>query len=449
MKTKAPTKPTPATAKKNGAWPTPAETADVRARHLLPLPGPMYARPVQIVEGKMQFLYDENGKEYLDGFAGVATVSIGHSHPHFVAKLKAQIDKLQHNPPLYLHPSVGAFAKRLAAKAKAVNPDMDVCFFTNSGSEANEMAAFLAKTHTGRHEFVAVQRSYHGRTVMTTALTGQHNWRNQSPYPVGVSFAPTDYAYRFDGDAERSTKAALKGLEAALKTATSGKIAGFFAETILGVGGAITPGKAYFPEAVELVHKHGGLFICDEVQAGVGRTGRHYFGIAHWGAKPDIIVMAKGLGNGYPIGAVITTPAIAASMKGLLHYNTFGGGPMAMAAADAVMDVVEKDQLAENAEKVGARLWAALKDIQRRDERVGDVRGMGLMLGVELVKSAKTKEPAPELTAAVVERMKDLGVLVGKGGLEGNTLRIKPPLCIDAADADKIARALADALADA
>ncbi len=445
MKHKPPTKPAPA-ASKISTVPSAAETAAIRAKHLLPLPGPMFSKPVQIVEGKMQFLYDENGKQYLDGFAGVATVSIGHSHPHFVQALKNQIDKLQHNPPLYLHPAVGAFAKRLADKAKTVNPDMDVCFFTNSGSEANEMAALLAKAHTGRHEFVAVQRSYHGRTLLTVALTGQHNWRNQAPYPAGVSFTPTDYAYRFNGTAPQSTEAALKGLAETLKTSTQGKIAAFFAETIMGVGGAITPGKEYFPQAVELVHKHGGLFICDEVQAGVGRTGKHYFGIQHWGAKPDILVMAKGLANGYPIGAVITTPEIAASVKGMLHYNTFGGGPMAMAAADAVMDVVERENLADNAQKVGARLWSALKEIQSRDERVGDVRGMGLMLGVELVKSGKTKEPAPELTAAVVERMKDLGVLVGKGGLEGNTVRIKPPLCLTAADVDRIANAFQAAL---
>jgi len=457
MKTKAPTKngahavkPAAKPAPKGAAGPTPAETAALRARHLLPLPGPMYAKPIQIVEGRMQHLYDENGKEYLDAFAGVATVSIGHSHPHFVRMLKNQIDKLQHNPPLYLHPSVGAFAKRLAEKAKAVNPDMDVCFFTNSGSEANEMAAFIAKAHTGRHEFVAVQRSYHGRTLLTVALTGQQPWRNMAPFPPSVAFAPADYAYRFDGTPDQSTRAAVAGLATAIKTATSGKLAGFFAETIMGVGGAITPGKSYFVEAADIVHKHGGLFICDEVQAGVGRTGRHYFGISHWGgAKPDIIVMAKGLGNGYPIGAVITTPQVAASMKGLLHYNTFGGGPMAMAAANAVMDVVEEEKLAERAEKVGARLWSGLKEVQARDERVGEVRGMGLMLGVELVKSAKTKEPAPELATAVVERMKDLGVLVGKGGLEGNTVRVKPPLCITEADADKIARAFEAALKDA
>ena len=446
MKTKTGPKPERAEA---AAWPSAEATAALRAKHLLPLPGPMYARPIQIVSGKLQWLFDEKGRKYLDGFAGVATVSIGHSHPHFTAALKAQIDQLQHNPPLYLHPATGAFAKRLAEKARTVNPEMEVCFFTNSGSEANEMAAFLAKAHTGRHEFVAVQRSYHGRTLMTVALTGQHTWRNLQPFPAGVCFAPTDYAYRFDGTPEQSTKAALKGLEQAIKTETTGKIAGFFAETIMGVGGAITPGAGYFPEAVELVHNHGGLFICDEVQAGVGRTGTHYFGIKHWGAKPDIIVMAKGLGNGYPIGAVITTPAIAASVRGLLHYNTFGGGPMAMAAADAVMDVVEGEDLAGNAHRVGARLKKRLESLRAKDARIGDVRGMGLMLGVELVKDARSKEPAPELTVGVVERMKDLGVLVGKGGLEGNTVRIKPPLCLTEADADTLASAFEQALKDA
>ena len=426
-----------------------AESAALRAKHVLPLPGPMFARPIQIVGGKMQFLYDENGNEYLDAFAGVATVSIGHSHPHFVRKLKGQIDVLQHNPPLYLHPGVGTLAKRLADKAKAVNADMDVCFFTNSGSEANEMAALLAKAHTSRHEFIAVQRSYHGRTLMTSALTGQHAWRNLAPYPAGISFAPTDYAYRFDGTAEQSTKAALSGLAEALKTSTSGTIAGFFAETVLGVGGAITPGKSYFPEAAELVHRHGGLYICDEVQTGVGRTGEHFFGIRHWGAKPDILVMAKGLGNGYPIGAVITTPEIAASVKGLLHYNTFGGGPMAMAAAHAVLDVIESENLAANARTVGSRLKSNLEKIAEKSAHVGDVRGIGLMLGVELVKNKKTKEHAPELTLSVIEKMKDLRVLVGKGGLEGSTVRIKPPLCLTAGDADRVASAFEAALADA
>jgi len=428
------------------AWPAPEKTAAQRAKHLLPLPGPMFAKPVQIVEGRMQFLYDENGKEYLDGFAGVATVSIGHSHPRFVKALKDQIDVLQHTPPLYLHPSVGAFAERLAKKAQAVNPDMEVCFFTNSGSEANEMAAMLAKAHTGRHEFVAVQRSYHGRTLMTVALTGQHTWRNLSPYPVGVSFTPTDYPYRFDGTPAASTKAALKGLAEILKTSTSGKIAGFFAETILGVGGAITPGPEYFPEAVEMIHKHGGLYVCDEVQTGVGRTGKHYFGIQHWGAKPDIIVMAKGLGNGYPIGAVITTAAIAASVKGLLHYNTYGGGAMAMAAANAVMDAVEGEKLAENAELVGGKLMAGLRAVAEKSDVIGEVRGKGLMIGVEMVKSKKTKEPAPELALSIVEKMKDLGVLIGKGGLEGSTLRIKPPLCFTEADAKRTCEALAQAI---
>ena len=428
------------------AHPSAADTAALRAKHLLPLPGPMFSKPIQIVSGKMQFLYDENGKEYLDGFAGVATVSIGHSHPHFVSKLKAQIDQLQHNPPLYLHPAVGAFAKRLADKAKTVNPEMEYCFFTNSGSEANEMAAFLAKAYTGRHDFVAVQRSYHGRTLMTVALTGQNTWRNLQPYPAGVSFTPTDYAYRFDGTPEQSTKAALRGLEMTIKSGSQGKIAGFFAETIMGVGGAITPGREYFQEAAAITRRHGGLFICDEVQAGVGRTGDHYFGIKHWGAKPDIIVMAKGLANGYPIGAVITTKEIGDAMKGLLHYNTFGGGPMAMAAAEAVMDVVENDDLAGNARKVGDRMFAGLRKLQEKSPVVGDVRGMGLMVGVELVKDKKSKEPNAELAVKVVDSMKDQGVLVGKGGLEGNTIRIKPPLCITTADADRIVGALEQAL---
>lgn len=417
------------------------EVAALRAKYVMPLPAPMYAKPLQILRGQGQFVYDEKGRKYLDGFAGVATVSIGHSHPHWLAKIKAQMDRYFHTTSLYLHPSLGAFAQRLVGKVKNANPELEVCFFTNSGSEANELAALVAKNHTGSHEFVALRHAYHGRTLMTMALTGQANWRHSTPYGQAVSFAEANYTYR-----GHDWKNCIVDLNETIRTGTSGKIAGFYAEPINGVGGVITPEPAYFPAAYELVKKAGGLFIADEVQTGMGRTGKKFLGIEHWGVKPDIVTMAKGLANGYPIGAVITTRAIASAMKGKLHYNTFGGSPVQMAAAGATLDVIERERLADNAQEVGSHLIKKLQAI--KDARIGEVRGKGLMIGVELVKDAKAKAPHTELAVKLLDLAKDAGLLIGKGGLEGNVLRIKPPLCLTKADADFIAGTLEDCLAN-
>lgn len=387
--------------------------AALRERHVLPLPGPMYTKPVTIVKGRMQHVWDEEGKEYLDAFAGVATVSIGHCHPHWLKAIKAQMDEYYHTPALYLHPSLGRFAKRLVDKCKAANPELDMCFFTNSGSEANDLAALIAKNATGSHDFIALRHAYHGRTLMTMALTGQSNWRHTLPYGQSVAFAK---------------HACAKDLAETIRTATSGKFAAFFAEPINGVGGVMVPPPDYFPAAYELVKKAGALFVADEVQTGVYRTGPKFLGIENWGVRPDIVTMAKGLANGYPIGAVITTRAIGEAMKGKLHYNTFGGGPVQMAAAGATLDVLENERLGENAKTVGDYLMGKLKGS----------RGMGLMIGVPLESAA--------LALKVVDGMKDRGVLVGKGGLDGNVVRIKPPLCITKADADRIATAFEESL---
>ncbi|HVA67290.1 MAG TPA: aspartate aminotransferase family protein [Elusimicrobiota bacterium] len=423
--------------------------AALREKHVMPLPGPMYSKPLQIVRGRGQFVFDEKGRKYLDAFAGVATVSIGHCHPHWLKKIDEQMREYFHTTALYLHPSLGLFAKRLSDKAKAANPDMDVCFFTNSGSEANELAAMIAKNYAGSHEFVALRHAYHGRTIMAMALTGQSAWRHSMPYPFGVSFAKANYTYRrpFGTSPKEFAAFCVEDLADVIKTSTSGKIAAFFAEPINGVGGVITPEPAYFPGAYAVIKKAGGLFIADEVQTGVGRTGNDFFGIQKWGVKPDIITMAKGLGNGYPVGAVITTRKIADAIKGKSHYNTFGGSPVQMAAAGAVLDVLESEKLPENAAKVGAHLLARLKRLEQASPYIGEARGMGLMLGVELVKDKAGKEPMPELAAKLLDMTKDRGLLIGKGGISGNVLRIKPPLCITRADADFIVDALAESLA--
>ncbi len=421
--------------------PTTAAVAKLRQKHCLPLPGPMYSRPIQIVRGRGAYLFDEKGTRYIDGFAGVATVSIGHAHPHFVEMISRQLATLGHTTALYLHPSMGDYAKRLVDKAKAVNPEMEMCFFTNSGSEANDMAAMIAKNYTGSHEFISLRHAYHGRTLMGMALTAQHAWRSAQHYVTGVHHAAANYTYRRpDGVSPRQfARMCVSDLADTIKCSTSGKIAAFYAEPINGVGGVMVPEPEYFPEAYAVVKRHGGLFISDEVQTGMGRTGKYFWGIQHWGVKPDIITMAKGIGNGYPIGAVITTKKIGQAMNGKLHFNTYGGSPVAMAAASAVLDVIEKEKLVQNAGDVGGHLIERLKNIGDRSHWVGDVRGKGLMIGVELVKDKKSKEPAAEAASRFLDLACQRKVLIGKGGMAGNIIRIKPPLCLKMNDADRIA----------
>lgn len=433
--------------KKSGASST-EEVLALRAKHVMPLPSPMYAEPLQVVKGRMQFLYDEKGRKYLDGFAGVATVSIGHCHPHFVKKVAEQASEYFHTSSLYLHPSLGRYAQRLIAKVKPANPELEVCFFTNSGSEANELAALVAKNYTGAQEFLALRHSYHGRTLMAMALTGQAAWRHSLPYVYGVYHSQANYTYRRPSGTTPKQFAGMcvADLSETIRCSTTGRIAGFYAEPINGVGGVIVPELEYFPEAYAVVKKHGGLFIADEVQTGVGRTGTKFLGIEHWGVRPDIVTMAKGLANGYPIGAVITTREIASALKGKLHYNTFGGSPVQMAAAGAVLDVLEQEKLALNAEEVGEALLAKLGKLASRSPWIGDVRGKGLMIGVELVKDKKTQEPAPEAALKMLDLCKDAGLLIGKGGMANNVLRIKPPLCINKKDADFMVDVLEDSL---
>ncbi|MFC1521595.1 aspartate aminotransferase family protein [Elusimicrobiota bacterium] len=417
---------------------------ELRQKYILPSTITYYSKPLQIVKGRGQYVFDEKGRKYIDGFAGVVTISIGHCHPHFVNKLKEQISELYHTTTLYMHPSLVQYAKRLVAKAKSANPDLEVCFFTNAGCEANELAAIIAKNYTGRHEFLALRHSFHGRTIMAMSLTGQSVWRHSMPYVFGVYHVPANYTYRRPEGTTPSQYAQLcvREIEETIKYSTSGSIAAFFAEPISGFGGVIDPEPEYFPEAYKVVKKYGGLFISDEVQTGVGRTGKKFFGIEHWGVRPDIITMAKGIGNGYPLGAVITTKAVAQAMKGKIHFNTFGGSPVAMAAGSAVLDVMDKEKLADNAAVVGGYLKQKLISLMKKSPLIGDVRGKGLMLGVELVKDKKTKDPANQEVLKVMDLARDNGVLFGKGGMAGNVIRIKPPLCVTKKDADTIVEVL-------
>lgn len=327
--------------------------------------------------------------------------------------------------------------------------DLKVVYFVNSGSEANDLALLMARAYTGNHDVIALRNGYHGGSQSTMGLTSPHTWKFNVPHSFGVQHAVMPDTYRGpygrnDPDAGRKYAADVKDL---IQFGSSGRIAGFFAESIQGVGGTIVYPDGYLSHAYAHVRVAGGLCIADEVQAGFGRTGSHYWGFATQGVIPDIVTMAKGIGNGAPLAAVVTTPAIAQALTSRTHFNTFGGNPVCCAIGRAVLEVIDREGLQANALRIGARLKAGFASLAEKHSLIGDIRGLGLMLGVELVKDRTTKEPAREECVAAFERCRELGLLVGKGGLWGNTLRIKPPLCINEADADFLLSVLDVALA--
>jgi alanine-glyoxylate transaminase/(R)-3-amino-2-methylpropionate-pyruvate transaminase len=395
----------------------------------------IYREPLLIVEGYMQYLYDETGRRYLDLFAGIVTVSVGHCHPRVVERVQEQVATLQHTTTIYLHPSFPLFAKKLAAK---MPPGLDVTYFVNSGSEANDLAVTMARLHTGNTDVIAVRNGYHGGSPSALGLTSPHTWK----FPVGgegrVHHAvnPDPYRSPFPGTPEEIATKSAQDIRDLIRYSTPGRVAAFIAEPIQGVGGVTLGARNYLKEAYEIVRAHGGLCIADEVQTGFGRTGEHYWGFQSFGVTPDFVTMAKGIGNGAPLGAVTTRMEIAKSLAQRLHFNTFGGNPVSMAAGLAVLDIIDEEGIQENARVVGGRLKAGLERLKSAHPLIGDVRGMGLMLGVELVRDRATKEPAKAEALDVLEAGRELGVLVGKGGLDGNVLRIKPPMCITAADVD-------------
>jgi alanine-glyoxylate transaminase/(R)-3-amino-2-methylpropionate-pyruvate transaminase len=425
--------------------PSKAEVLALRRQYGHPSTFLYYRDPLMLVEGHMQYLFDETGRRYLDLFAGIVTVSCGHSHPEFVRRVQEQISLLQHTTTIYLHPSYGELARRLAGK---LPPGLDVTYFVNSGSEANDLAVLMARLYTGNTDVIAVRNGYHGGSPFAMALTSQSTWKYPAQQNVGVHHAvcPDPYRSPFGGTPEEIASRSAADIRDLIRFSTPGKIAAFIAEPIQGVGGTTEGAPNYLWEAYAVAREYGGLCIADEVQTGFGRTGDHFWGFEHSGIVPDIVTMAKGIGNGFPLAAVITRREIAEAMQQRIHFNTFGGNPVAMAAGLAVLDIIEDEDLQENARVLGGRLKAGMRELMARHRLIGDVRGRGLLLGMELVRDRTTKEPATSETVEVWELAREMGVLIGKGGIDGNVLRIKPPLCITTGDADFALEVLEEAI---
>src|SRR2546426_8457735 len=388
-----------------------------------------YKKPIMLVEGHLQYVWDDTGKRYLDGLGGIVTISVGHCHPHVVEAARRQNETLQHSTTIYLHPNIAEFAEKLASKMPG---DLKVCYFVNSGSEANDLALLMARASTGNYDVIALRNAYHGGNASGMSVTAHSTWKFNVPHSFGVHHAIAPYPYRGpygydDADAGRKYADDVKSL---IDYATPSKVAAFIAESIQGVGGFVEFPQGYLKHTYEHIRAAGGVCIADEVQTGFGRTGTHFWGFETQGVVPDIVTMAKGIGNGCPLAAVVTTAKIAQALASRIHFNTFGGNPVVCAIGRAVLEVIEREKLQENSLRIGAQLKTGFQRLAKKHPLIGEVRGLGLMLGVELVKDRNSKEPAKAECAEILELCRELGLLVGKGGLQGQTLRIKPPLCL-------------------
>lgn len=425
--------------------PSAAEVLALRQQYLNPGIFLYYKRPLMLVEGSMQYVWDETGRRYLDGLGGIVTVSVGHCHPHVVAAANRQNATLQHSTTIYLQPNIAEYAAKLASKMPG---DLKVCYFVNSGSEANDLALLMARLATGNYDLIALRNGYHGGNASGMGMTGHSSWKYNVPHSFGVHHAAAPYSYRgaYGYDDPEAGRKYADDVKSLIDYATPGKVAGFIAESIQGVGGFVIFPDGYLKHVYAHVRAAGGVCIADEVQTGFGRTGTHFWGFETQGVIPDIVTMAKGIGNGAPLAAVVTTPKIAALMTQKVHFNTFGGNPVVSAIGKAVLEVIEKENLQAHSLELGAYLLAGLERLKARHPIIGDVRGKGLMLGIEFVKDRTTKEPGREECAQVVENARELGLLLGKGGLWGQTIRCAPPMCITKADADFLLAVLDEAI---
>ncbi|MFQ6612502.1 MAG: aspartate aminotransferase family protein [Fidelibacterota bacterium] len=424
-----------------------AEIRQKHSAHLFPAVKNFYQVPLVITEGQGIQVTDADGNQYLDFFGGILTVSVGHANEEVNAAIVAQVNRLSHVSTLYQVESVVQLAEKLAH----ITPGkLEKCFFTASGTEADETAVMMAQVYTGKGEFIALRHAYSGRSLLAQSLTAHASWRALPTQVAAVKHALAPYCYRcpLKSSYPDCGVGCAQDVEELIRTTTTGEIAGMMVEPIQGVGGFITPPPEYFQIVAEIVRHYGGIFISDEVQTGFGRTGK-MFGIEQYGVVPEMMTMAKGIANGLPLGAVITTGEIADSLV-KNSISTFGGNPVSCAAANKTMEIVERDNLTENCSTMGKLLRQELERLQQKYPKIiGDVRGMGLMQALELVldETSHDRTPNPKALDQLMEETRQRGLLIGRGGLYGNVVRISPPMNVTREPVEKAVRILDDSLA--
>jgi len=397
-----------------------------------------YKTPMIFRRGQGQYLWDEAGKKYTDLLGMNVCVSVGHAHPKVTAAVQAQVAELQHCTTMFYHPVPAHFAEELAARMPAGHDW--VVHFTNSGTEAIDLALVMAQSFTGNIDMLALRNAYHGATIGAQSLTGISGFRHPIPLLGGIHHMPNPDPFR--GVFGDDTQAYLDEIDRTIQFATSGKLAGFIVEPIQGYGGIVELPEGYLKSATEKVRARGGVLIVDEVQSGFGRTGDHFWGFEAHGVVPEIVVMAKGIGNGFPLGAVVAQRHVTEVLKEKFFFNTYGANPVSCAAGRAVLQAIDEEGLQANAKVVGAALRQVLERMHQKYEIVGAVRGRGLMQAIELVTDRKSRTPATEATAAVFERTREAGIVVSKSGANRNILRFVPPMCLSLEDLPAVEAAL-------
>jgi alanine-glyoxylate transaminase/(R)-3-amino-2-methylpropionate-pyruvate transaminase len=397
-----------------------------------------YETPLIFQRGEMQYLWDKTGARYIDLLGMNLCISVGHAHPRVVAEVRSQVEQLTHCTTMFYHPVPAHLARELAATMPE-GPEW-VVHFTNSGAEAIDLALMMARAYTGRIDMLALRTSYHGATYGAQSVTGIAGFRHNVPQVGGVAFLPEPNQYR--GVFGPGVQPYLDEIDRTILTSTSGRLAGIILEPVQGYGGIVQAPRGYIAGAAERVRAAGGLVIIDEVQSGFARTGEAYWAFELDGVVPDIVVMAKGIGNGLPLGAVVVRREVADAMQDKFVFHTYGANPVSCAAGRAVLRVIEEDRLQENARSVGAALMEGLLELQRRHPLIGDVRGVGLMMAIELVTDQKLRTPATAQTAAIFEETRRQGIVVSKSGPFRSVLRMVPPLCLSMEDVQPVIEAL-------
>ncbi|MGB0505571.1 MAG: aspartate aminotransferase family protein [Pikeienuella sp.] len=401
-----------------------------------------FKEPIVFQRGSMQYLWDNEGRKYIDLLGMNVCISVGHSHPDVVAAATAQASELTHCTTMFYHPVPAHFAEELTATMPKGYEW--VAHFTNSGAEAIDLALAMARTYTGNLDMLALRTAYHGPTSAAQSVTGISGWRHPG-MPGNVAFVAEPNQYR--GIFGAGVQPYLDEIDQTIATATTGHVAGMILEPVQGYGGIIEMPPGYMKGAAQRVRAAGGLFIADEVQAGFGRTGDNMWGFQADDVVPDIVVMAKGIGNGFPLGAVVARKDIAEPMGERFMFHTYGSNPTSCAAGRAVLNVLARDKLQDSARIVGAALLSKLKELQAKYPAIGDVRGRGLMLAIEMVKDRQTKEPDEATTTAVFEACRAQGLILSKSGPNRSVLRMVPPLCLSLEDVEEVAEGLERAFA--